>query len=206
MPPKRKETGWVGVLAQDAARFSQFGLCLGRLELPTGWELHGALNFDAAHASNWLAENFVGDRLLLLGDDHTFQPDLVHKLLRHDVDVVAPFVLGRRVPFRPVCEPHLLDRNPGLHRVQTTGSAGMMIRRSVFERLAFPYFWHGTTDDGYVAEDTHFCELLTAAGIPIYVDTTVCLGHMLVGNVLPEYQHGHWQRKAQLHEWEVEIR
>ena len=39
----------------------------------------------------------------MIGDDHAFLPDMIERLVLHDVDVVAPLCLQRASPFRMSC-------------------------------------------------------------------------------------------------------
>lgn len=72
-----------------------------------------------------------------------------------------------------------------LVRCAGTGSACVLIHRSVFERMAesigapvwYDRFENPTTKDRYVGEDLSFCLRATAAGFAIHVDTSVKTNH-----------------------------
>ena len=51
---------------------------------------------------NDLARRMQGEWLWMIGDDHAFHPDIVVRLLSHDVDVVAPHCLQKSWPFPQV--------------------------------------------------------------------------------------------------------
>lgn len=181
----------------DTGRFTDFSLaCLG-FDPPEGWRWRAAKNYDCANGCNWLAQTFEGEYLMLMGDDHSFQPDLVQQLLRHKVDIVAPLVLGRRAPFEPVCfrdgKPWEPDGPPGLYEVDETGSAGMLIHRRVFEALEFPYFRQGHGDAGYTSDDVYFCRKAKEAGFSIHVDTSVALSHFAVLEIAPLHDEDGWK-------------
>jgi len=65
----------------------------------------------------------------------------------------------------------------------TSGMAGfgcMMIHRSVFENMEFPWFetyWHKTLKH-HVSEDTVFCQKAEKAGFDIYLDQRIQSPHM----------------------------
>lgn len=191
-------TGTIGVAAQDAARFTEFSLSMGRLHVPEGWEIYGALNYDLAHARNFLAGNFAGDRLWFMDDDHSFAPDTLERLLAHDADIVGPLCLGRRSPF-PACpridgKPLPLREKPGLVEVDETGGAGLLVHRRVFDALEHPWFQHGTTPDGgHISDDQYFTRKAKAAGFKIFVDTSVAMPHWTVVQVAPHYDDG-WSK------------
>src|SRR5438132_7134836 len=86
----------------DTGRFSEFALSLGSLELPPGWQVMGALNYDENHARNFLVDNFEGEFIWFIDDDQAFPPKILYRLGDSRVDVVAPLVLQRRIPFAPV--------------------------------------------------------------------------------------------------------
>jgi SAM-dependent methyltransferase len=63
---------------------------------------------------------------------------------------------------------------PGLHPVDIIGGGCMLFKTDVFRKLTQPYFWV----DGIVGTDVSICERLRAAGVPVYIDTTIELGHI----------------------------
>src|SRR5262245_22412050 len=97
----KQPTGTVAVCAMEAARYSECSLAIARLEMPPGWQLVGAFNYDVAHSRNFLADTFTGDYLFFMDDDQVFPPDVLKRLLAHNLPIVGPLVLNRRAPFRP---------------------------------------------------------------------------------------------------------
>ena len=223
--PKRRAlpSGTVGVIGMDTGRFSEFSMALARLKLPDGWMIQGAFNYDEAHARNALVESFAGEYLFFMDDDHAFAPKTLERLLAHGLDVVAPLCLQRRAPFVPTAikgghhlelaptKPYTEGRvmlvtpdPPGLYEVDLTGTAGMLVRRSVFDKLERPYFHHGDDADGtHRPSDTNFCKALTAAGVPIYVDTAVTLTHFNVAGFTPRWDGRRWVRSISVANEEV---
>src|SRR5262249_22923318 len=163
------------------------------------WEVVGALNYDTAHARNFCAAHFKGDWLWFIDDDHTFQPDVLERLLAHQVDIVGPLCPRRRSPFTPV--PTVDDvpvelSKPGLGVVTATGTAGLLVRRGVFDALDAPWFQHGSKQDGtHVSDDTYFCRQARAAGFDVHVDTSVQLTHLNVVDIGFAYRDGEWCRE-----------
>ena len=206
-----RDTGTVGVIGMDTGRFNEFALSMGRLKRPDDWEVMGALNYSEEHARNWLADHFKGDWLWFIDDDHGFKDDTLRRLVTVasalNVDVVAPLVLQRRAPFLPVAyrdgahvelnEVTQEEVDEGLLPVDQTGTAGMLIRRTVFHKLERPYFASESfiEADGtetFVPSDTRFCRKLRAAGIEIYVDLDTIISHYNVVAVTPRWQDGRW--------------
>ncbi len=202
--PRPRYTGWVGVCGQDTGRFNEFAISLGNLERPPGWQVHGALNYSETRARNWLAENFEGDWLWFIDDDHCFAPDILTRLLAHDVGIVAPLCFQRKAPFQPVALTSLEPREHwpgtsgkaayGLQEVAATGTAGMLIHRQVFDALDRPYFFHDDGRDKSETSDILFCKAAREAGFDIYVDTSVTLTHLNVCGVTPVWEDGRCTR------------
>lgn len=68
-----------------------------------------------------------------------------------------------------------------------TGAAFLLVHRSVFEKIAkmtglgrWSWFHEGPTEDltAWSSEDVTFCELIKAAGFPIFVHTGARIGHV----------------------------
>lgn len=208
MPPRKRTTGTFGVVAMDTGRFTDFSLSCLNQRLPDGWNWMSVKNYDCAASCNWLVEHFTGDHLLLMGDDHVFPPDLPQLLSAHDLDIVAPLVLGRRVPFEPVCsrdgKPWEPEGEPGLYEVEETGTAGMLIKREVFEATESPWFNSLRTDEGQLSDDIFFCRKAKEAGFKIHVDTSIVLSHLAVLEIRPFYgEDGKWRTRLSVGDREL---
>jgi hypothetical protein len=192
--------GTVGVISGDLARYSLFNACLIGLLAHSG-ELVG--HFDWLMGSNItgncndLARRMQGDWLWMIGDDHAFAPQLLERLVLHNVDVVAPHCLQRAWPFPHVIYEgeeedaaeygtHLLHTDlpqDALVEVHAVGGAGMLIKKRVLDAIGEPYF----ETFGKQNEDLEFCRKIRNAGFKIHVDTGALLGH--IGNMIvwPQY-------------------
>lgn len=198
--PSRKPSGTIGLATRDLV-YAEFAMSLARLDKPKDWEVYAAYNYDLTHARNFMVENFKGDLLWLMDDDHTFGPDILRRLIAHDKDIVGPLVLGRRTPFKTSAridgEPLDRDAEPGLYEVDYAGGAGLLIKRHVFEAIEPPWFWNGRLDpddsSSHQSDDYYFCEKAREAGFSIYCDTSVLMGHMTVTTILPEWKDSHNQ-------------
>lgn len=206
--------GTVGVIAQDTARFSMFAASVTSLRYPPGSRVQWVLGQGIADNCNRLvrgnsAEGVgdIGDWLWLLGDDHAFAPNTLLRLLDcayrdpfADVDIVVPLCLTRQPPFTPVIFSDWTDdahvyRNyvrlddhldGGLIRVHSAGSAGMLMKRHVFEKLADPWFEMGAISGEYLAEDLWFCDKARDAGFGLYADLDTKFGHITSTIVWPQ--------------------
>jgi GT2 family glycosyltransferase len=131
--------------------------------------------------------------LLMVDDDHVFAPDLLERLLSHEVDIVAALALRRDEPYGPFC--FVGTAGPGVYvpadlrehapddllQVRAVGTGAMLIRRRVFETLPAPWF----TISEESGEDMRFCDAAHAAGLPIHCDLGARLGHLTTTAVWP---------------------
>jgi len=200
MPPQSRGTGTVGIGAEEAGRFTEFALSLGRLDLPAGWEIMGAMNYDLAHSRNGLIDQFRGEFLFFLDDDHVFAPNLLKRLLRHNLDIVGALCLQRRPPFAPCPRVNgaqlVLEGEPGLVQVDELGGSGLLVRRSVFEAMERPWFLSGTQADGsHMMDETYFSLRAREAGFKLFVDTGAVLTHTTLAHVTPRFDGSRWSRE-----------
>ena len=202
---------FIGVLSNELARFSAFfQSLLGVMGcLPPGSGLGWAKGVNIPKACNRLAEQMLAGsygHLWIIGDDHRFDPDIVARQLEHDVDICVPHCLKRYPPWEPV----LYDREDdvyvhpqlpesGLTEVWAAGSAGMLIRREVFETVKSPWF-EGQN------EDIEFCvRAREQGGFKVYCDPEILLGHITLATVQPTWYDGQWHPEM-VHEGNVQVR
>lgn len=205
--------GTIGVIAQDTARFSMFGASVSTIQAPFGSHCQWVLGNDITDNCNRLIRhgqesgvNFSGEWLWLLGDDHAFPPYTLNNLLAHDVDIVVPLCLTRLPPFEPVIfsdwndEDHgvrdrvRLDDYPdgGLIEIHSAGTAGMLIRKHVFEQMEEPWFQKYPEKGSFLAEDLYFCDKAREAGFTIYADLDTKFGHITSAIVWPQKLDEGW--------------
>ena len=201
--PLKTEAGTVGVIAGERGSYTAFMVHLMATlsNAPQGSGCIVAMGVDPAGNSNQLCRRTTGDWLWIMGDDHSFGPDLLPRLLSHNVDVVVPHCLKRNPPWAPVVYSHQDEDGwyvsadlpaEGLTQIHAAGSAGMLIRRYVLDAIDDPWF---TPTKGSVGlnEDLGFCEKVREAGFKIYCDPGAVLGHISHYTVWPHYRDGQWQ-------------
>lgn len=199
--------GLVGVIAQETSRYSMFSASLTSLKLPEGTAIKWWFGMEIADNCNALVREMYQQEkewLWLLGDDHSFSPPILERLLAHDADIVVPLCLMRYPPYRPVIYSGLtdagkrrdvdLDDHPagGLIPVHSAGSGGMLIRRRVFDALEDPWFRAYQDDATKLSEDLYFCDQAREAGFDIYCDLDTNLGHLFAGVVWPVRNPDGW--------------
>jgi hypothetical protein len=120
---------------------------------------------------------------LFIDTDQTFASDLLHRLMAWKKPVVACNVATKSLPASPTAR----NRNPnyfggdmvytdpessGLQQVWRIGTGVMLLDLSIFDKIEKPWFpvrWQ-EKDNEWVGEDWNFCEILEAAGVPIFID------------------------------------
>jgi len=134
--------------------------------------------------------------LLMLDVDHRHPPDIVERLTRWVKKdptklIVAGLAFRRCEPFDPCvflvnAETGAIEQPaewaPGLVEVDLVGTAAMLIHRSVFERVAQPWFamdFSGAAEGKFPGEDMWFCQRARAAGIGVWCDLSTVSPHLI---------------------------
>lgn len=195
--------GTIGVPCADLARHTAFTYSLSTLIQPEGTVLRMQRSANICENLNAIIRELEGDWLWVLGDDHVFEPDLLMRLLAHDVDIVVPMCWKRMAPFAlvaymeegetvlpdgetyPLWKPLAAHELPehGLVPIDGAGGAGMLIKRHVLEALRDPWFENST--GSYVNEDVNFCLKAREAGFKVLLDVEAQLGHIGTFEIWP---------------------
>jgi hypothetical protein len=197
--------GTIGVLSGDLTRYSDFVLALMHQTLPPGSKMVWTRGADVVGNMNQMVRGMVGEWLWILGDDHVFDGNLLQRLLVHDVDVVVPLCLKRLPPYDPVVYSHQNEDGlyvgytdlpaHGLVPVHAAGSAGMLVKRYVFDALTEPMF----ESHGGLNEDLTFCAKVREAGFQIWCDVDSTIGHIGQVSVWPKWHEGEGEWQIMLH-------
>jgi hypothetical protein len=204
----RSEPGAIVIPSTEVLRFPAFVGALQRLLVggaPEGSALFWHQGVDIPYMLNHGIRRMLLDPALswvwIMGDDHTFEPDILMRLLAHEVPVVAPLVLRRNSPHRTVAFDEQMKPisfppdAAGLVPVHAVGNAGMLIRRSVLELIADPWFVNHQPERAN--EDMAFCKKLRDFGIQPFVDVDTFMGHITPMEVWPYREaDGAWRVKV----------
>jgi len=131
------------------------------------------------------------DYVFMFDSDMSIPVDVLDRLYKHNVDIVAPLAFMRRPPYWPVIFMQLKGLEDGkqyfqnitvknypkdkLFEIDATGFGAVLIKTDVIRKMSPPYFM-STCGTG---EDILFCyNAKNQAGAKIYVDTSVKLGHL----------------------------
>ena len=201
--------GTVIVAAGIQPRYYEFHLSLDGLGTPDGSKLHIERSCDIAQNFNNGVKRMIGDWAWFLGDDHSFSPSLLMRLLHHNVDVVVPITPTKGAPWAP-CVMHgdglgwredmKLYRwdelsGPGLlplPKGDFIGQAGMLVKKTVLDKIGYPWFKAGMLDKGRLQEDLYFCQEIQELGYTIWVDQEVIFDHHAPVCITARKHIGRW--------------
>ena len=137
-------------------------------------------------------ENKSVTHLLFLDSDMQFPPDLFHRLLEHDLPMVACNYVKRGIPATPNSKDVegkviATDRDSrGLEEAESAGFGALLVKREVFENIENPWFdtvWFHKDDGGIdlMGEDVFFFrKARRTAGYPLFIDHSLSqqIGHV----------------------------
>lgn len=198
-------SGLIGVSASVQARYSAFTECLANLMKDRDDLVVFRTGIDIGANRNSIVRQALVEKrewVWFVDDDMTFPEDhLVGLLMRLDEDhpVIASLYLNRKPPFYPVAYNHhtLVEGQPvwkpvslagapteGLAEIVGAGTGGMLVRTDVFREIEYDTWFdhHQSTDD------LAFCQRVTAAGFPIFLDLGAPMGHISTYEVWPRFQ------------------
>jgi hypothetical protein len=122
------------------------------------------------------------DYILWLDSDHTFAPDALLRLLRHDLPIVGYNYARRLPPYQATAldlagEPIVGE---GLLEVGAVGLGFCLTKSAIFAKIERPWFNTKIADDGSVitGEDVHFCNRARSAGFQVFADNDPVIWHI----------------------------
>lgn len=189
--------GTIGVSTAEILRYAAFWRGLSSLKAPPGSGMVQAAGMSIAKNRNSIVENMLATGAhwaFFLDDDLVLQPNTLHKLLRHlpenggEHEIVCAFSLQRTPPFNALvylddpittgCSMWVPDNSRGLLDIKAAGMGGVLVARSVFERLTAPYFRIGQVEMEHLHEDVEFFQRACRAGARCAVDLDTPIGHV----------------------------
>ncbi len=132
-----------------------------------------------------VAEDFLKTdctHLFFVDSDMLFQPEVLDKLIADDKDIVGA-QYNRRVEKEN--DPVVMTRYnmpgdqmpPKVFKNYAVATGCLLIKREVFNKIPKPWFFHGT-EEAPKGEDIYFCDKATKAGIDLFIDGSVKVGHV----------------------------
>jgi len=192
--------GLIGILSGDLARYAAFTQSLLGLmaHLPPGTHGTWVQSQWVARAVNTIIRQMRPEDqwCMVWADDHTFEPDILLRLLDHDLPLVAPLCPLRIPPFGPSLfhateggfvsyTATELEGKTGLLPVDTFGGPGCVIRREVIETLGMPFFQNSPAEQEVPQEDLWTFNRCRLAGFQPTVDLDCPIGHCITAILRP---------------------
>ncbi len=195
--------GTVGVISGDLARFPAFYTSLMNLQVPSGSCWKWVRGNGVALNRNIIVRDMEGEWLWFIDDDHTFEPDVLLRLLNREVDMIQPLVATRKPPFFPYgyrfngLKYEGVDWKDipasGICEWDAIGTGGTLIRRKVLDAVGDPWFEEGRTNPEALGEDLWFCRKMRDKGFRCFVDSNTRLGHIATMEIWPQQDNeGQW--------------
>jgi len=197
----------VGVPTEEYARRADFYDYLHHLNRSVDTLIFIPHDRSPAHGRNLIVEEARRNNcthVCFIDDDMAFKPDVLDKLLRHDVDVVSGLYFQRTYPHQPLVFDsfdedgnaffiYLDDNKPeGLINIVAAGLGFCLIKLDVFDRLQKPYFRLGELDPEQWSDDIGFFYRLYRLGIKCYCDLDCRIGHIGTMVIWPNHQDNKW--------------
>ncbi|MBU6501168.1 MAG: hypothetical protein KGJ89_05375 [Patescibacteria group bacterium] len=191
----------VGMATGGTVRSETVSSLVGALEVIKGKGAGVALSLQiggyVAHNRNELvklAQENKSTHIMFIDNDMVFKPSAIQRLLDHDKDIVGANYNARGVPGKPVIMTMKLtnpetDENKGqymqvnfppqLFKCWSLGTGFMLVKTSVFDKLARPYFVAYEEPNGeHHTEDVEFCKKAHEAGYDVWCSPTIEIKHI----------------------------
>lgn len=193
------------------ARYVDFFRNTDKIEAPAGFDIVKEYipgwfpHYNRNEGVN-IARDMKASHIFFLDDDVICPPDVLIRLVKHDVSVVSANMLYRCPPFNA----YMYDQTDGegrtalielpehkegkdpLRVVDTVGAGALLIKTDVFNDLRFPW-WE--INQSIKTDDILLCKKLKDKGIPIYYDLSTYVGHISECTVWPCFEDGEWFTK-----------
>ena len=206
--------GTIALPTSEIGRFAMFTVSLAGTRQPPDTHLAVMASASVTENLNQVIRQLrpEDEWVWILGDDHVWQSDCLLRLLEAlddtpDADIVVPLVTRRNPPWQlvlfhqagsyqdglPRWQPYGWDEIPehGVFEVDAAGSAGMLVRREVLDRIGDP--WFESSGGVVLNEDVVFCSKARMHGYRIFASADVAMGHLGIFNVRPmRRDDGRW--------------
>ena len=212
--------GLLALASGELARYAHSRTSIEGILRPAGSRRYSSTCLSVAENFNGAAQTLLDNAdlqwMLLLNDDHLYEPTVLLKLLDRmeagNLDAVTGLYFERAVPFGPVLFNRVEGEAIALHRrflreddgetitVDACGDGCMLVHRRVIEVLAAraretgrPMWELGDGNPEQSNHDMCFGAKLRALGFTITADLTVRVGHTMAMTIWPVRTAEGWQ-------------
>jgi len=173
----------------------RFTLSLASLIIPENSTLMAIPRVMIDTARNMFCEKLLTmpekTHLLMIDDDMTFEPDMLLRMLDHDVDIIGALAFKRRADYQPCVYQKKEDGNhypifpQKFTEVDAIGTGAILIKREVIEKIKNPWFETFYDKKGqHFSVDFDFSIKSKKTGFKIFVDPEIQCGHIGDGEVI----------------------
>ena len=175
----------IGIGCQDTVKAKTFASMLG-LMLVSGKDISGYFmrqGGDIVSARTYCVREALEKKdthIFFIDSDMEFPCDTLKRLLAHDKDIITVEYSRRRLPPVSVTTPLEEKSETELYKARVIGAGCLLIKLSVFEKIAKPWFNFGRNSIGEIVmgEDTWFANSARDAGYDVWIDPTIKVGHV----------------------------
>lgn len=199
----------VATVTSEMCRYYEYYDSMDAIDYPPGSERIKYHSASPAKNRNQVIEYALKhpefSHIFFTDDDHVFPVETIKQLLSHDVEIVSGLYSMKAEPFPIVAfdrvsEDNMLSRfidmrnvpPDKLTEVKAVGAGCLLVKTSVFKKIAPPWFTLGQIWKDSWSDDMWFCYLCRKAGIPIYIDPIVRIGHMTKVMLTPTHDGKNW--------------
>jgi len=205
--------GTIALPTAEIGRFTLFTVSLSATMQPPGCNLSIMCSASVTQNLNAAIRDLRDEDewVWIIGDDHVWENDCLMRLLAimdatPEADILVPLVAKRNPPWHlvlfheagtrddglPKWQPFAWEEIPdtGVFEVDAAGSAGMLVRRRVFDEIGDP--WFRSTGGVVLNEDVTFCADARDCGYRVFATADVTMGHLGIFNVRPLRRGGRW--------------
>ncbi len=194
--------GLIGVPTTDTARHSAFYEQVLLMKRPPDTLMQFIRGASVSENRNRVlqtAKERKAPWVFFLDDDMIPPAETLTQLLaRPVVPVLSALYISRITPFIPMAfqkaEPNgsvwkcpLGPEDKGVREVAAVGAGAMLVRPIVWETLPAPWFTLGQIKADTWGDDLHFCKKVRDAGLGVYCDYDIGVGHLGVIGAWPSY-------------------
>lgn len=195
----------IGVATAEFARRADFYDYFNAFQKPENSICTFAHGQSPARNRNLIIEqalNLGCTHVFFMDDDVILPFDALTRLLTHDKDIVSGLYLMRNYPHKPIafdtyddagrCHHLDIQNKSGLIEVCATGLGCLLIKTDVFRQLEKPWIRMGELESDTWCDDLGFYKRAREAGYTGWLDTDVCVGHILSAILKPVFANGVW--------------
>lgn len=197
---------FIAVPTADMARQAHFYDYFNMIDKPQGTIISFAHGQSPARNRNVMIQQALDNdctHILFIDDDTAPPPDILHRLLFRNQDIVSGLYLMRSFPHQPIvfanteadgrCSHYFLeDYQNGMIEVKACGLGAVLIHTRVFKALEQPWIRLGELEKDHWCDDIGFFRRVREAGFKIFCDLNVKVGHMQQVILWPVYKDGKW--------------